>query len=113
VEELVDGMREFYERQLAYLSAGDAEGLVEHHYHANASLITFDRVTTGHDALLPLFEAYIRQMGFFQVRTDKYQATEDSIFVEATLTSKAGTSRVYDVFVLREGKISHHFAGVM
>jgi predicted SnoaL-like aldol condensation-catalyzing enzyme len=109
----MDRMRQLYEEQLAYLNARDAKALVEHHYHPNATLITFDHVTTGRDALVALFEAYIKHMGFFQVRTDKFQATEDSIFVEATLTSKAGTSKVYDVFVLREGKITHHFAGVL
>ena len=38
------------------------------------------------------------------MKSEKFQATRDSILVEATLTSKAGTNRVYDVFVLREGK---------
>ncbi len=109
----MEQMRRFYEEQLAYLNAGNAKGLVDSHYHPNASLITFDRVTTGRDALLSLFEAYIRQLGFFQVKTDKFQATDDTIFVEATLTSKLGVTRVYDVFVLRDGKITHHFAGVM
>jgi hypothetical protein len=108
-----DQMRSFYEEQLTYLNAGDAKGLVERHYHPDASLITFDRITTGRDALRALFEAYIKQMGFFQLKTDKFQATDDGILVEATLTSKAGTNRVYDVFVLQEGRITHHFAGVM
>ncbi len=109
----MDQMRRFYEEQLAYLNAGNVEHPVDSHYHPNASLITFDRVTTGRDPLLSLFEAYITQMGFFQVKTDKFQATDDVIFVEATLTSKLGVTRVYDVFVLRDGKITHHFAGVM
>lgn len=109
----MDPMRQFYEEQLAYLNAGNVQGLVENHYHPNASLITFDRVATGHDALRALFEAYIGQMGFFQVKTHKFQATEDSIFIEGTLISKNGTSRVYDVFVIQGGKITHHFAGVM
>jgi hypothetical protein len=38
------------------------------------------------------------------VKSEKFQATRDSILVEAKLTSKAGTNRVYDVLVLREGK---------
>ena len=38
------------------------------------------------------------------MKSEKFQATRDSILVEAKLTSKAGTNRVYDVFVLREGK---------
>jgi len=81
-------MRRFFDEQLAYLNAGNAKGLVEDHYHPDASLITFDRVTTGRDALLALFEAYIKRMGFFQVRTDKFQATENGISAEADLQSR-------------------------
>jgi hypothetical protein len=33
--------------------------------------------------------------------------------VEAPLNLRAVTIRVFDVFVLREGKNDHHFAGVM
>jgi hypothetical protein len=99
-----DQMRNFYERQLAYLNAGDAKGLVVHHYQANATLVTSDQVTTGRDALVALFEASSSKRGFFQVKSEKFQATRDSILVEATLTSKAGMKRVYDVLVLREGK---------
>jgi hypothetical protein len=29
------------------------------------------------------------------------------------MTTALGTTRVYDAFVLREGKIAYHFAGVI
>src|SRR5262249_26850064 len=106
-------MRQFYAEQLEYLKAGDARQLVEAHYQPDASLVTVERVTTGRDSLIALFEGYIKQIGSFEVRTDKFQATDNTVLIEATLTSQLGVSRIYDVFVLRDGKISYHFAGVM
>ena len=45
--------------------------------------------------------------------TDKFTSTGDSIFLEATVESAMGQARVYDAFVLRDGKITHHFTGVI
>jgi hypothetical protein len=71
-----DQMRNFYERQLAYLNAGDAKGLVVHHYQANATLVTSDQVTTRRDALVALFEAYIKQKGVFSSEKRKVPGDE-------------------------------------
>jgi hypothetical protein len=45
--------------------------------------------------------------------TDKFTETEDAIFFEATITSRLGKARVYDVFLLRDGKATHRFSGVI
>jgi hypothetical protein len=45
--------------------------------------------------------------------TDKYTETDDTIFFEATVVTGAfGEAKVYDAFVLRDGKATHHFTGV-
>lgn len=103
-----------HERQLAYLQAGDVDGLIAQHYHDDALLVTFDTAVRGRDALMAYFRRYMQQLGRLEVvSTDRFTETGDTIFLEATVTSALGTARVYDALVLREGKISYHFAGVM
>jgi hypothetical protein len=104
--------RQFYERQLAYLQAHDVEGLIADHYHDDALLVTFGGTARGSEALDEQFRRYLDQIGHLEViSTDRFTATGDSIFLEATMTTDLGTTRVYDAFVLREGKIAYHFAG--
>ena len=106
--------RRFYEEQLAYLAAKDVEGLVANHYNDDAVLMSFDVTVRGREALQDYFRAYLKRLGTLTVTsTDKFVETEDAIFFEATVTSNLGAVRVYDAFVLRDGKISYHFAGVI
>jgi len=106
--------RQFYERQLAYLQGGDVDGLIDHHYHADAALVTFDVTVRGRAALKEYFRRYLRQLGHLEaLSTDKFVETGDTIFLEATLRTALGVARVYDAFVLRDGKIAYHFAGVI
>jgi hypothetical protein len=46
------------------------------------------------------------------VSTDKFVETDDSLFFEATVNTNFGQAKVFDAWVLRDGKISHHFTGV-
>jgi hypothetical protein len=46
------------------------------------------------------------------VSTDKFTESEDTLLFEATVTSNLGRVRVYDAFVLDEGKARYHFTGV-
>ena len=106
--------RKFYEEQLDYLAAKDVDGLVANHYNDDAVLMSFDVTVRGREALRQYFRAYLERLGTLAVTsTDRFAETEDSIFFEATVTSNLGTVRVYDAFVLRDGKISYHFAGVI
>src|ERR1700730_8698912 len=43
---------------------------------------------------------------------DQFAATEDTLFFEASVSSSLGEERVYDAFVLRDGKVTHHFTGI-
>ena len=110
----ISGGRIFYEEQLDYLAAKDVDGLVANHYNDDAVLISFDVTIRGREALREYFRTYLERLGTLTVTsTDKFTETEDSIFFEATVASNLGTVRVYDAFVLRDGKISYHFAGVI
>jgi len=105
---------QFYQRHLSYFYNKDVDGLVAGDYNEDAVLITFDFNVKGHAAIKQVFHGYLDMIGDLKVKsTDKFTETEDTIFLEATLeTSKSGERRVYDAFVLKNGKISYHFTGV-
>jgi len=106
--------RRFYERQLAYLQAKDVDRLIDQHYHDDAVLVRFDLTVRGHDALKAYFRAYLQQLEYLElISTDQFTETDDAILLEATMRTVLGTARVYDAFVLRDGKVSHHFAGII
>lgn len=104
----------FYARQLAYLQANDVDGLIGAHYHADAVLVTAAQTVRGREALKTYFTGYLQQLGSLEViSTDNFTASGDTILLEATVRTALGVAQVYDAFVLREGKIAYHFAGVM
>ncbi|MDP9313448.1 MAG: nuclear transport factor 2 family protein [Chloroflexota bacterium] len=106
--------RAFYEQQIAYLQAKDVDGLIDNHYNADAVLISFDNKIKGRDALKAYFRGYLELLGRLEVKsTDNFAETEDVIYFTATVESALGEARVYDAFILRDGKISYHISGVM
>lgn len=104
----------FYERHVNYFSIRDVNGLVANDYNQDAVLITFDFTVKGHKALKETFNAYLDMIGDFTLKsTDNFTETEDVVFIEATLeTSKLGERKVYDVFIMKDGRISYHITGV-
>lgn len=106
--------RAFYERQLGFLASMDGDELVRRQYHPDATLVTFDKTVHGRGALVDHFRGYLAFLGSFRLlSTDKFVETEDSIMFEATVAIDPGTARVYDVFLLRDGKATHHFSGLI
>lgn len=104
--------QDFFAEQIALLQAGRADELIERHYHPDACLISFDRIVKGERALKEHFREYLKRLGTLNLKsTDKFMATDDSIFFEATVQTDLGEARVYDAFVLHQGKISYHFTG--
>jgi hypothetical protein len=105
--------RAFYQRQIAALEAGDLDAIMTQ-YYPDACMIGFDFIVRGHAAIRKHFEGYLERLGRLKLKsTDKFTETEDAIFFEATITSDLGEAQVYDVFMLRDGKATHHFSGVI
>ena len=105
--------RQFYEAQIRYLVAGDVEGLIDNQYTEDATLVSFDNQIHGNAALKEYFKGYLEMLGKLEVvSTDKFVETDDSLFFEATVNTNFGQAKVFDAWVLRDGKISHHFTGV-
>jgi hypothetical protein len=105
--------RDFYYRQLGFLAKKDVEGLIRNQYTEDGELLSFDNYIKGAPALIEYFKGYIANLGYIKLlSTDKYIESDDSLFFEATVETAGGIAEIYDVFVLRDGKIWRHFAGL-
>jgi SnoaL-like domain len=103
----------FYQRQIAALEAHDLDALMAQ-YDSDATMVGFDFTVKGQTAIRKHFVGYLERLGTLKLKsTDKFTETEDAIFFEATITSQLGEARVYDVFLLRDGKATHHFSGLI
>ncbi len=110
--ELTPG-KAFYQRQIAALEAHDMERLMTQ-YHPDATIVGFDFIVEGQTAIRKHLAGYLEHLGTLKLlSTDKFTETRDAIFFEATITSNLGEARVYDVFLLRAGKATHHFTGII
>ncbi|MDQ6710681.1 MAG: nuclear transport factor 2 family protein [Candidatus Dormibacteraeota bacterium] len=106
--------RRFYKRQIELLQSRDVRRLIAEHYQPDAALISPDRVVIGAQALEQHFATYLEQLGPFRVEAlSAFQESADAILFEATTISNFGRVRVYDAFSLRDGRIQHHFTGVI
>jgi uncharacterized membrane protein len=103
----------FYQRQITALEARDTTSLLAQ-YHPNATIAGFDFTVKGHDAIRKHFDDYLNHLGMLKLKnTDKFAETEDAIFFEATMITNLGEATVYNVFLLRDGKATHHFTGLI
>jgi ketosteroid isomerase-like protein len=103
----------FYEEQIRFCETKDIAG-IRSHYTDDATLITFDRQIVGGDAIAEYFVGYLDGLPGLRLKsTDRFVETADTIFLEATISLDTGEARVYDAFVLRDGKAFRHFAGVL
>jgi ketosteroid isomerase-like protein len=105
--------KQFYDTQIAFLEAGDLDGLMSQ-YHEDTILVGFDLTVRGREALRKHMEGYLARLGSFKLKsTDKFTETGDSIFFEATVLTDLGEARVYDVFMLKDGRATHQFTGLI
>jgi ketosteroid isomerase-like protein len=105
--------RKFYDEHLAYINAKDFDGLIDNHYHDDAVFTSFFGNLRGREALRDHFHKYLGSLGNLRVHLDKLTESEDTLLLETTVTMDAGTIRTVDAFVLRSGKVSYQFYGVI
>jgi ketosteroid isomerase-like protein len=105
--------QQFYNDQVRYCETKDIPG-IRSHYADDATLISFDNQIHGGDAIAEYFTGYLDRMAGLKLRsTDKFVETGDTIFFEATIDLDAGVARVYDAFVLENGRAKYHFTGLL
>jgi hypothetical protein len=86
--------------------------LIEKHYREDAVLISTTNIVRGSEDLKVHFRAYVTMLTKFDLPSlDGFIETDD-ILLEATTRTALGEAKVYDAFVLRDGKVTHHFTGV-
>lgn len=105
-------LRRFYEEQLELIRDGDVAALVEKHYHPDAVLVTPEGVIKGQAALKEMFRGYIPTLGDLSVNTEAFVESGSVCLIEAEINPGPKSRRVYDAFVLKDGRIIYHFAGV-
>jgi hypothetical protein len=111
---LVDSVgRRFVDEQIALLQQAKTDELIDRHYHDDAVLISTTNAVRGHKALKEHFRAYARVLAKIELLSlDGFLETDDGILLEATMRTALGETKVYDAFVLKDGKATHHFTGV-
>lgn len=111
-----DKFRAFYDKQLAILAEMDTERLIDEQYTADAELLNINHphVVAGTAALKEHFKNYLGALGYIKLlSTDKYLESGDSLIFEATVETGGGIAKVYDIFVMRDGRIWRHFSGLL
>lgn len=99
------------DRVIEALQAGDLQTLMAL-YTDDAVLVRFGQKVEGKTALRQFFAEMLPGFKVFRlVRMEKLVEARNAILFEALVLGVNGVIRVYDVFVLRNGKITHHFVG--
>ena len=104
-------LRQFYDQLLRAFDLGDAAAFVQTYYHPDAVLTTFEGIHTGQAALEAYF-AQIMNQPIERAATERFVELTDSFYVESLMRTPTGTQHTYNSFVVRDGRISHQFAGV-
>lgn len=111
--------RQFFDEHMAYIYAGDIDGMIDHQYHEDAVLISpFDVLDTppphiirGREALKAFFHTYIAWQGSINVESlYDFAETEDAISFQAIFTSQTGRWVVGDGWSLKDKMIAYHFS---
>jgi hypothetical protein len=113
---VAERFRTFYDKHLNILTDQDHVRLIDEQYDPQAQLLNIDHppAVIGRAALKAHFAAYLATLGYLKVlSTDKYVESDDSLMFEATVETAGGVARVYDVFLMRDGRIWRHYTGLL
>jgi hypothetical protein len=111
--------RQFFDEHMAYIYAGDIDGMIDHQYREDAVLISpFDVLETppphivrGREALKAFFHTYIGWQGAINVESlYDFAETEDAISFQAIFTSHTGRWVVGDAWSMKDKMIAYHFS---
>jgi len=106
--------RKMLRRHMHYLYNNDVAGMLANEYTEDAVVVVDNNVVQGREALTGLMTGFIQMIGEFRYQTiDRFVETENSVLVESTVKmANLGVSRVYDLYILRDGKIAQQIKGV-
>lgn len=105
-------LKELYERHLGRVASREP-GTVAEDYSEDAVLTTFDGVISGRDRIVDWYRDYFaRHAQVDLLSTDRFVEAADAFYVESTVRVEGAMTHVYNSFVVRDGLITHQFAGV-
>lgn len=108
----VSSGRSFYQKYVSCLQAGVLQELLSL-YYPEATLLSVDRAITGTAGIAQFFGQYFGGLGGLNAEpAGKFVEGVDSFLSETRLESPEVIARVQDMFVLKDGKATHHFISV-
>ncbi|NML64404.1 nuclear transport factor 2 family protein [Hymenobacter sp. RP-2-7] len=99
-----EAARAFHQRYLDYHRRGDADGLADDFFSADARLVTGQVDVSGRPAIRQLFtDLFAREADFTPLSVQHLTSDRDYVWFEATVASSLGQRQVYDVMLRPEG----------
>ena len=110
---MLESGRKLAERMGELMSVGDMDALVEM-YAADAAIVLYSRVASGHDQIRELLTKSLASHGeYVIVSIDQFRDTGDLVMWDATVETSAGLLLTTHIVVLgADGLIRHHVPGI-
>ncbi|QHV95971.1 nuclear transport factor 2 family protein [Spirosoma endbachense] len=104
--------RTFHNRYLDFHSRGDADGLADDFFTEDAQLITARVDIAGREPIRQMFQnLFAKESGFTPLSVENITSDPDYVWFEATVTSSLGKRRVYDIMLIRDGRVHLQLVG--
>lgn len=102
----------FHKRYLDFHSRGDADGLADDFFSDDVRLITARVDVSGREAVRKMFRAlFAKESEFTPLSVENITSDSDYVWFEATVTSSLGQRRVYDIMLVRDGRVHLQLVG--
>ncbi|MFA5262401.1 MAG: hypothetical protein WC378_01150 [Opitutaceae bacterium] len=105
--------QDFLNEHVGFLTKQDFEGLMEHHYHDDAELVTFEFVKKGKAAIKQYLskDQPAKSGKILGMTMDAYFESDDVILFTASVKSELlGTFVARDALYVKDGKVLRHIA---
>lgn len=105
--------QDFLNEHVGFLTRKDIAGLMEHHYHDDAELVTFEFVKQGKAAIQEYLavEQPAKAGRILGMTMDAYFESDDVILFTASVKSELlGTFIARDALYVKDGKVLRHIA---
>lgn len=104
--------RLFHTRYLNFHERGDFDGLADDFFTDDIQLITGRVDLTGREAVRQMFQdLFAKESGFTPLSVENITNDSDYVWFEATVTSSLGKRRVYDIMLIRDGRVHLQLVG--
>ncbi|MEW6218101.1 MAG: hypothetical protein AB1634_01020 [Thermodesulfobacteriota bacterium] len=105
--------QDFLNEHVGYLQSRDFDGLMEHHYHDDAELVTFEFTLKGKAAIKQYLSVdQPKKSGkILGMTMDAYAESDDTIIFTASVNSEhLGVFVARDALYVKDGKVLRHIA---